>query len=264
MQYLVWDTDPILLNLGAVQIRWYGLMFASAFMSSYYFMSWIYKREGKNVDELDRMLWYLAIGTVLGARIVHCLFYDPEYYLANPIRILAIWEGGLASHGALLGIVVSLYLYRIKTRDSFLWLADRIALSCILGASMIRIGNFFNSEILGHVTDVPWAIIFSRVDSLPRHPVQLYESFSYALIFFVLLLAYRKTAHTEMKALILGLDITLIFFARFWLEFFKVRQASYSLDLTLNTGQLLSIPFFLMGVFLIFWALRQYAKHSAK
>ncbi len=257
MQYLVWDTDPILLNLGAVQIRWYGLMFASAFMSSYYFMSWIYKREGKNVDELDRMLWYLAIGTVLGARIVHCLFYDPEYYLANPIRILAIWEGGLASHGALLGIVVSLYLYRIKTRDNFLCLADRIALSCILGASMIRIGNFFNSEILGHVTDVPWAIIFSRVDSLPRHPVQLYEAFSYSMIFIVLILVYRKTWNKPIKGLILGVDMSLIFFVRFCLEFFKTRQASYTLDLPLNTGQLLSIPFFLLGVILVAYSLRK-------
>lgn len=262
MHYFVWDIDPILLSLGPLKIRWYGLMFASAFMTSYAFMAWIYKREQKNVEDLDRMLWFLAIGTVVGARLAHCLFYDPAYYFSHPMKFFAIWEGGLASHGAYIGILLSLYLYKLKTSDSYLWLLDRVAVSCILGASLVRIGNFFNSEILGLPTDVPWAIIFSRVDSLPRHPVQLYESLCYALIFIVLIAAYRKTAFKPIEGLLTGLFTALVFLVRFFLEFVKTRQESYQHDFWMTTGQMLSIPFFLIGVFFVVWSLRRYRINS--
>ncbi|WP_305907617.1 prolipoprotein diacylglyceryl transferase [Methylomarinum sp. Ch1-1] len=262
MNYFVWDIDPILLALGPLKIRWYGLMFASAFMTSYGFMYWIYKREQKNVEDLDRMLWYLAIGTVVGARLGHCLFYDPAYYFSHPLKILAIWEGGLASHGAFIGILISLYLYKLKTDDSYIWLMDRVAVSCILGASLIRIGNFFNSEILGIPTDVPWAVIFSRIDYLPRHPVQLYESAGYALVFLVLIFAYKKTAYLPIKGLLTGLFTTLVFLLRFLLEFVKTEQAAYANELSLTTGQFLSIPFFLIGVAFIIWSLRNYRTNN--
>ncbi len=263
MQYFVWDIDPILVSLGPLKIRWYGLMFASAFMTSYGFMYWIYKREHKNVEDLDRMLWYLAIGTVVGARLVHCLFYDPGYYFSHPLKILAIWEGGLASHGAYIGILISLYLYKLKTDDSYIWLMDRVGVSCILGASLIRVGNFFNSEILGLPTNVPWAIVFARIDYLPRHPVQLYESVSYALIFIVLIIAYKKTAYLPIKGLLTGLFTSLVFLVRFFLEYVKTRQESYAHDLALTTGQMLSIPFFLVGVFFVIWSLHNYRSHSS-
>lgn len=262
MDYFVWNIDPVLLSLGPLKIRWYGLMFASAFMTSYSFMTWIYRREHKNVEDLDRMLWYLALGTVGGARLAHCLFYDPAYYLHNPLKIFAIWEGGLASHGAYVGILFSLYLYKLKTKDNFLWLLDRVGVSCILGASLIRIGNFFNSEILGLPTDVPWAIIFARVDYLPRHPVQLYESFSYALVFVVLFFAYKKTAFTPIKGLLTGIFTALVFLVRFFLEFVKTRQEHYVNDSWLTTGQILSIPFLFIGVLFIVWSLRRHGRNQ--
>ena len=262
MEYFVWDVNPILISIGIVKIRWYGLMFATAFISSFMVMQWIYTREGKNVEELDRLLWYMVIGTIVGARLGHCLFYDPGYYLSHPLKILAIWEGGLASHGAAIGILFSLYLYQLKTDDSYLWLMDRVAIAAMSAASFIRIGNFFNSEILGVPTDVPWAIIFARVDSLPRHPVQLYESLSYALIFVLLVFVYKKTADKAIKGLLFGICIATVFLARFFLEFVKTKQASYSSDLWLSTGQMLSIPFFLVGVFFIVWSLYKYRKQA--
>ncbi|WP_198243999.1 prolipoprotein diacylglyceryl transferase [methane-oxidizing endosymbiont of Gigantopelta aegis] len=259
-EYLVWNIDPVLLDLGAVKIRWYGLMFASAFMASFYVMQWIYRREGKNVEQLDDLLWYMAIGTIVGARLGHCLFYDPVFYLTHPLKIFAIWEGGLASHGASIGIILSLYLYVRKTGDNFLWLLDRVAMTSMIAASFIRVGNFFNSEIVGIPAQIPWAIIFPRVDTLPRHPVQLYESISYAVIFLVLVWVYRKTAEKQINGLLFGLFCILAFSARFVLEFFKTRQASYNHDFWLTTGQILSIPFFLIGVGVVVWALKRYRR----
>lgn len=262
MHYFVWNINPVLIHLGPVQIRWYGLMFATAFMVGYSMMLWIYKREKKRVEDLDRMLWYLAIGTVVGARLGHCLFYDPDYYLSHPLKIFAIWEGGLASHGAYIGILVSLYLYRLKTDDSYIWLMDRVAVSCILSASLVRIGNFFNSEILGVPTDVPWAVVFARVDTVPRHPVQLYEAIGYAMIAVVLIWVYKKTGLKPIRGLLSGIFTALVFLVRFLLEFVKTRQESYAHGGWLTTGQMLSIPFFLVGVLFILWSLRNYRLNS--
>ncbi len=262
MEYFVWDIDPLLFSLGFVKVRWYGLMFALAFLTSFYMMQWIYVRENKNPEELDTLLWYLAIATVGGARLGHCLFYDPAYYLSNPLKILAVWEGGLASHGANIGIIIGLFLYNLKTKDGFLWLCDRVAVSCTMGAGLIRTGNFFNSEILGEVTDAPWAIIFARIDHLPRHPVQLYEALCYFLIFLMLLWVYKKTAFQGIYGLVFGLFTSGVFLARFFLEFLKTRQAMYESDLLLSTGQVLSIPFFFVGVFFVVRSIYQYGKQK--
>jgi prolipoprotein diacylglyceryl transferase len=258
MDHFIWNVSPIFIDVGFLKIRWYGLMFASAFVFSYNMMVWIYRREGKNVEELDRLLWYIAIGVVVGARLGHTLIYDPAFYLAHPLKILAIWEGGLASHGGILGMLLALYLYQRGTEDSYLWLVDRLAFPCTMSGCFIRIGNFFNSEIMGTVTNEPWGIIYSRVDDLPRHPVQLYEAFCYALIFFVLLAVYRKTWDKPIKGLLFGLTITLVFLTRLTLEFFKTEQAMYSNGLPLTTGQLLSVPFLLVGLGFVFWSLKNY------
>ena len=263
MEHLVWNIDPILLNLGFLKIRWYGLMFAAAFIFGYSMMQWIYQREGKNVEELDRMLWYMAIGIVVGARLGHTLIYDPAYYLSHPLKILAVWEGGLASHGGIIGIIVAMYLYKRGVEDSYLWLLDRIAFPCTMSGCFIRIGNFFNSEIMGTVTDKPWGIIFPRYDNLPRHPVQLYEAFCYALIFLALLAVYKKTYDKPIKGLLFGLVIALVFVVRIGLEFFKTEQAMYSTNLPLTTGQLLSIPFLLVGMGFVFWSLKNYQAKKA-
>jgi prolipoprotein diacylglyceryl transferase len=250
MEYFVWDIDPTFFSYGVVKVHWYGLLFAIAFISSYLLMFWIYHREGRNTDDVDDLLWYMAIGTIAGARLGHCLFYNPEYYFSHPLKILAIWEGGLASHGATIGIILGLYLFQFRVKESFVWFLDRIALVCALGAAFIRTGNFFNSEILGIPTLVSWAVIFKRVDFLPRHPVQLYEASSYLLVFVLLLYLYKKRAR---PGVIFATFLVTVFISRFFLEFIKTEQASYSNDLFLSTGQFLSIPFILMGmIFLIF------------
>ncbi|MDD4915155.1 MAG: prolipoprotein diacylglyceryl transferase [Methylococcales bacterium] len=258
MNYFVWNANPVLLELGFLKIRWYGVMFALAFVFSYNMMQWIYRKEGKNVEDLDRLLWYLVIGIIVGARLGHTLLYDPGFYLSHPLKILAIWEGGLASHGGILGILLAVYLYTRRSGDSYLWLLDRLSFPCTMSGSFIRIGNFFNSEILGTETTEPWGVIFARVDDLPRHPVQLYEAFCYALIFFVLLGVYRKTWDKPIKGLLFGLVISLVFLVRIVLEFFKTEQAMYDNGLPLTTGQMLSIPFLLVGLGFVFWSLKNY------
>jgi len=248
MEYFVWDVDPIAISVGFVKIRWYGLMFASAFISSFLLMTWIYKREGKNVIEIDDLLTYAAVGTIVGARLGHCLFYDPAYYFSHPFKILAIWEGGLASHGAILGILIALYLFQKKVEQSYVWFIDRVSIVSALGASFIRIGNFFNSEIVGNPTTVPWAVVFKRIDMSPRHPVQLYESLSYLCIFFILLTLYKKRDLKKRPGVIFASFLITVFSARFFIEFVKTKQAAYHSDLWLSTGQMLSIPFILAGI----------------
>ena len=220
-------------------------------------MKWIYKKEGKDVDELESMFIYIVVGIVVGARLGHCFFYDPVFYLAHPMKIFAVWEGGLASHGGGLGVIIALWLYTKKYKLSFLWLIDRIAIPTALFGFFVRMGNLMNSEIIGKPTEVPWAIIFSRVDSLPRHPTQLYEALSYLIIFFILTYIYIKKRKSLNNGFLFGLFLALIFSARFMIEFVKVKQAAYASEISLTTGQDLSIPFLLAGFFLIIWSLRK-------
>jgi len=244
-----WNIEPVLLDLRFVQLHWYGLFFAGAFLVGLKLMQWIYRREGLVVAELDNLLLYIIGGTVVGARLAHCLFYDPQYYFQNPLEILMVWHGGLASHGGAVGVIVATFLYcRSEQRPKFLWLLDRIAIPAVLAGALIRIGNFFNSEILGKPTDGPLGVIFKRVDFVPRHPAQLYEAFAYLAIFSVLLFVYLRKAPTGRLT---GLYLLLVFAARFALEFVKVPQASYEGDFAIGVGQLLSVPFALVGLVLV-------------
>jgi len=254
MHHFVWDIDPILLSFGPFHIYWYGLLFATAIISGLEFMKRVYKLEGKDESTIEPLFLYAVIGIVVGARLGHCLFYDPDYYLAHPMKIFAVWEGGLASHGGGLGVLIALYLGCKKYKVDFMWLIDRLVIPTALFGFFVRMGNFMNSEILGKPTDVPWAIVFSRVDMLPRHPAQLYEAFSYLIIFFILTYIYVKQRKNLKEGFIFGLFLVLIFSVRFIVEFYKVRQADYSLDIGLTTGQLLSIPFLLLGIGFIIWS----------
>jgi len=251
MDYLIWDIDPILLSMGSIKIHWYGAIFALAFIIGLKIMENIFKKENKNIEELDSGLIYVMVGTVVGARLGHCLFYDPAYYLSNPLEILMIQKGGLASHGGAIGVLIGLYLFAKKYSYSYIWLLDRVVIPTALVGSFIRIGNFFNSEILGDKSEMPWAIIFSRVDNLPRHPAQLYESISYFIIFIILLSIYQKFGTKLKDGFIFGLFMTTIFSARFMIEFIKVRQEAYINDIGLSTGQLLSIPFIILGLYMM-------------
>ncbi|WP_158966872.1 prolipoprotein diacylglyceryl transferase [Paraglaciecola sp. L3A3] len=262
MEYFTWNVDPVLISLLGLKIHWYGALFATAILSGLQVMKWIFKQEKANLELLDSLLVYCVIGIILGARLGHCIFYDPAYYFSNPLKIIAIWEGGLASHGGGLGVILAVYLFQRKYKISYLWLLDRLAIATALFGFFVRSANFMNSEIIGIQTNVKWAVIFERIDSLPRHPAQLYEALSYLTIFAVLIGLYRLTNIKQYSGALLGSFLSLVFTARFLIEFVKVKQAAYNSDVWLNTGQALSIPFFLMGLYLIFASLYK-KKHSA-
>lgn len=254
MQYFEWNVSPILFSFGSLSIHWYGVLFATAILSGFAMMNWIYKQENKPTEQLESLQIYMLIGIVVGARLGHCLFYDPVYYLSNPLKILAINEGGLASHGGGIGAILATLYYAKKKSIDFLYLLDRLAIPTALFAFFVRMGNLMNSEILGVQTEVSWAVVFSRVDLLPRHPAQLYEGLAYLGIFITLFLLY-KNGKTK-PGFLFGVFLSLVFIARIAVEFVKERQASYADELFISTGQILSLPFLFIGLFLIFFSYR--------
>lgn len=251
--YIYWDVSPEILAWGKVAIRWYGLLFATGFFIGYSIMQRIYKREGKPLTHLDSLLWYVLIGTIVGARLGHCFFYEPKYYLENPIEIIKVWEGGLASHGGTLGVLIGLWLYAWRhPSEPFWWLADRLTIPTALTAALIRIGNLFNSEIYGKVTNLPWGFIFVRAGEVePRHPTQIYEALAYGSLFLVLWRLYHRKPHFWAQTRRpLGLFMVWVFGWRFLIEFIKEVQVSFETQWPLDLGQLLSIPFILWGAYL--------------
>lgn len=257
LSYITWDVGPELLSIGPFSVRWYGLLFAMAFIVGFKIMQWMYKRENKPESDVEQLTIYMIVGTVIGARLGHCLFYNPEYYFANPLEILMVWKGGLASHGASIGILISLYVYTKKKKVSFLWQMDRVVVATALGGSFIRLGNLFNSEIIGKAADVPWAFIFTKVDNVPRHPTQLYESLGYLVIFLILFFIYKNKYKVLNDGFIFGLFLFLLFTFRIIVEFFKENQTGFEEGMAFNMGQLLSVPFVILGVILIVRSLKK-------
>ncbi len=252
-----WGVDPDIFSIGPITIRYYGLLFALGFFVGYQIMYKIYLKEHKPLKELESFTLIIIIGTIIGARLGHCLFYEPSYYLSNPVEILKVWKGGLASHGAAIGILFALWFFLKfkKPQTTFWWLADRTVIPISLAAAFVRIGNFFNSEIIGKPADIPWAVIFEKLnDGIPRHPTQIYEALSYIIIFIILLFRYKKYGANLRKGEMLGIFLTLIFLARFVIEFFKEVQVDFERNLLLDMGQLLSIPAILIGLAIIFWS----------
>ena len=250
MSYFDWNISPKIFSIGDFSIAWYGVLFALGFYLGFHIMRWVYIRESKSLKTLDIIFIYMVLGAVLGARLAHCFFYDPNYYISNPLEILKIWEGGLASHGGVVGMLLAMYYYAKKTADiSFLWLLDRMTLVIALGSFFIRLGNFFNSEILGTPTNVSWAIVFSRIDSLPRHPAQLYEAIVYLSLFILLLFLYLTRIEKLKQGFMMGVLMVIIFGSRFFIEFVKTPQESFAPILSLNMGQWLSIPVVLLGLY---------------
>ena len=264
MQHWVWNLDPAIVRLGPFEVRWYGLFFALGFFLGFQIMAQIYRREGRDPRSLSDLLLYLMIGTIVGARLGHVLFYQPDYFFSHPVEILMIWHGGLASHGGFAGVLIALYLFLRKHPDmSFIELADRLTISCLLAAALIRVGNFFNSEIVGIPSSLPWAIVFARVDNVPRHPAMLYEALAYFSAFCVLYYAHRKTAIMQFPGRLFGITLAGCFLARFLIEFVKENQVPFEQRLPLDMGQLLSIPFILVGVYLIYSSGKSPRDHAA-
>jgi len=252
LEYINWDVNPEIVRIGRFAIRWYGLLFASAFFFGYLIMAKFFKTEKIRTEILDKLTIYMALGTIIGARLGHCFFYEPSWYLSHPIEVLQVWKGGLASHGAAVGILAALYLFSRKTKKSFLWVLDRIVVVVALSGLFIRIGNLMNSEIYGIETNLPWGFVFlHNGETVPKHPTQIYEGLSYFLIFVLLYLIYMKNEGKVRHGLLSGLFLVLVFTARFFIEFVKENQVDFEAGMTLNMGQWLSIPFVFLGLGLL-------------
>jgi prolipoprotein diacylglyceryl transferase len=223
-----------------------------SFVVGYFIMLRIFQKEKIPEPLLDQLSMYMLVSTVVGARLGHVLFYEPAAYFAHPLDILKIWQGGLASHGAAIGIIFALYLFSRKTRQPFLWVIDRIVIVVALSGLFIRTGNLFNSEIYGNVTQLPWGFIFERAgETLPRHPTQIYEGLSYLCIFFFLLWYYYHKDGKPRPGFLFGFFLLVLFTARFLIEFLKMSQVDFEKTMPLNMGQLLSIPFIIAGILLL-------------
>ncbi len=263
LAYINWNVSPDIFTIpefmgfGPFTIRWYGLLFAAGFLFGQQIMTHIYKKEGKPLEDIDTLTLVMVAATVLGARLGHFLFYEPEVFIKNPLEIILPPFAGLASHGALIGILLGLWLYTRKrqaTGQTFLWLTDRMIILVALAGAFIRFGNLMNSEIVGKVTDVPWGFIFMQnmeYSQYPRHPAQLYESISSLILFFVLFALWNKYKSATPRGMLLGVGLVWIFVFRFIDEFLKENQVNFEDTLPLNMGQFLSIPAVLLGIYLI-------------
>lgn len=258
LSYIVWNADPVLID-SFVTVRWYGLMFAIGFWIGFNIVAKMYKHEGAPEKWMGLLLIWVAAGTIIGARLGHVFFYAWDYYSEHPWKILATWEGGLASHGGAIGVIVAVILYSIfTTKRSPLWTFDKLVVAIALVGALIRIGNLMNSEIFGYPTTLPWGFMFVRsaewhalYEGQACHPTQLYEAFCYLALFGLLMWMYwRKNAQCR-PGLIFGTFLVGIFLPRFFIEFIKNDQADFEAGMLLNMGQLLSIPFVLVGVFFI-------------
>ena len=264
LAYLTWNTDPVMFTLGAASVRWYSVFLVLSIVTSYMFLKRMFIREGVSPDLLFSYGIFIIAGLIIGGRLMHCLAYEPEYYLKYPWDIIKPWRGelgnnarfvgyrGMSGHGSALGIVLGIAINAWRTQTSMVWMVDRIALFGPLVGFFVRIGNFFNAEIQGKPTSASVGVVFTHADKIPRHPVQLYEAAAYGVIFLLAYRYYRKTAGHEKPGAMLGFVLILVYTARFFIEFFKARQSDVENDLFLNMGHLLSLPFILAGLILYF------------
>lgn len=254
LAYINWNASPDIISIGFLTLKWYGLFFASGFLLGLFMVKRMFAVENAPEEWLDKAFIYIVLGAVLGARFGHVFFYDWDYYSQHLSEIPMIWRGGLASHGGAIGVLVALWLFsRNVSRQSMLWILDKVVVPTALAAAFIRMGNMMNSEILGKPADVAWAFVFLKVDDVPRHPVQLYESITYLISFAVLYQVYWKTDFRFYPGKIFGLFLIFIFGSRILWEQFKDSLGGFEESLgLLSTGQWLSIPFVLTGLYFVF------------
>lgn len=258
-----WNVDPVIVQLGNFPLKYYSLLFSTGIALGYIIVRRVYQKEGKATEPLDKLATYLVLGIVIGARLGHCLFYEPAYYLQNPLEMLLPIQKiagsyqftgylGLASHGGTIGVLIAILLYCRKYKVPLWSLLDKIALAAPITGACIRLGNFMNLEILGEPTGGQFGVIFERVDQLPRHPAQLYEAAAYVLIFALLSRLYRSKKQYQ-NGYITGLMLLLLFTARFLIEFSKINQVQFEEGMLLNMGQWLSLPFIILGMVMVYW-----------
>lgn len=253
-----WNASPEIFEIGSFAVRWYGLFFAIGFLGGYYMVERMFKHEKTELKWLESLFMYMIIATIVGARLGHVIFYGWDYYSQHPFEIIKVWQGGLASHGGALGIFIALIIWSRKiSKRSVIWVLDRVVVPTALVAALIRLGNLMNSEIYGIATDLPWGFIFERNgETVAKHPTQIYESLSYLLTFGVMMFSYWKTKSKDRQGMIVGIFFTMVFTARFFIEFIKEDQEAFEAGMALNMGQILSIPFILGGIFLIVRAIK--------
>lgn len=271
--FITWTANPVLFQLGFFAVRWYSLMFLIGFTIGYYIIYKMFKHEGARQEWIDKLLIYVAIATIVGSRLGHVFFYQWDYYSKHPLDIIKIWEGGLASHGGTIGIIIAILLYsKYVTKKSPIWTFDRLVVPVALVGALIRIGNLFNHEIYGHDTTLPWGFRFIEnlhgwmagadpIFTAPCHPTQIYEALAYLALFSLLMVMYWKYNCQERKGLIFGVFLTWLFSARFFIEFIKNVQVEFEEGMALNMGQWLSVPFIIAGVVLIIYALSHEREH---
>lgn len=272
---VVWNVDPAIFTIGNYSLRFYSLLFVAGFPLGYWLFYKFYKRENVDVQLLEPLLYILLIGTIVGARLGHCLFYEPKFYLTHPIEILKVWQGGLASHGGILAILfcVIYYAHKYGRKNGFdaMWMFDRLAIAGSIAGCFIRCGNLFNSEIFGGPTDLPWGFKFPRSiewttlygpsvyppDGVACHPTQIYEALSYLILGLVLLWLYWKKSDKLYRGTLFGIFFIVLFTMRFLIEFIKNDQVEFEASMQFNMGQLLSIPFIIAGVIILVWSFRK-------
>lgn len=278
LNYIVWDVNPYIFTfpekfplLGGHPVAWYGLLWAMVFVVGYYIMRKVYRKESLSDELLDKLTVYMLLFTIVGARLGHCLFYEPEYYLANPEKFLYIWEGGLASHGGAIGILIGLYIYAKKIKKPYIWILDRIVIPVAIGGAFIRLGNLMNSEIYGYETTLPWGFKFvcdwapgTPLESIPPcHPTQIYEALICVIIFAILMYLYfRKDTASKRPGFLFGLFCAVVFGSRILIEFIKQPQVEFENSMVLDMGQWLSIPFVIVGIYFMFFY--KYGKKTSK
>ncbi len=280
--YILWNPDVVAFGLGPVEVRWYSLLWCIGLFAVYQLMHYLFKEQKLGEDKFEPMFLYCFLGILIGARLGHCLFYEPGYYLSHPMEMIlpmrkfpdGEWHftgyEGLASHGGTLGLMIAIVLYSRSVKLNLMHVLDNVAIVTPICACAIRLGNLMNSEIIGSPTDVPWAFVFERVDMLPRHPGQLYEALCYAMFFFIGWFIYRLSLKKETierytsnatKPLVdirvgsgfyFGLCLFLIFFSRIFIELIKENQVDFESGMMFNMGQLLSVPFVVLGLYCMF------------
>jgi phosphatidylglycerol:prolipoprotein diacylglycerol transferase len=266
LNYITWDPSPEMFTIPGIDwpVRWYGLLWATALLSAHFVMNRIYKAEGRTNKQLDTLTLYVILGTIVGARLGHCLFYGPlwdvydaqgnpleEGYIDHPLNLLKIYEGGLASHGGAIGIIIAVLYYCRKEKESLWWVFDRLMVVVPLASMFIRFGNLMNSEIIGKPTHSSFGFVFAQIDNLPRYPAQLYEAIFYLFLFILMYWLWKNKREKVGQGFMFGVLLTCMFTLRFFIEFIKENQVEFENDLSLNMGQILSVPFVLIGIYLM-------------
>lgn len=259
LSFVTWNPNPEIFNLFGLSIRYYSVMWAIGLGLAYFIVKWLYNDQKIKETLFDPLFFYCFFGILIGARLGHCFFYDPGYYFAHPLEMVLPVKftdagmkftgyQGLASHGGTIGLMIALWLYVRKTKLNFIHVLDNIAIATPITACFIRLGNFMNSEIIGKATGSNWGVVFSQVDNVPRHPSQFYEAMAYLLFFFAELFLYKRYKNKLHRGFFFGMCLTLIFTFRFFVEFTKEPQEDFEANMMLNMGQLLSIPFIILGI----------------